>query len=384
MRGKREKPMKLLFWQWNSFCGRGIEKALNVLGLDYDAVYYHPSSFERDEKLRKLLDKALSKGYDALFSVNFSTDAAQMCEKHCCLYYSWIYDCPVNIRDREPMKADHCRLFFFDSVQAQKAVLMGMNASYLPLAADSSVFYSSASKGKAGKYDVSMVGSLYRSEYKNYLKPLDDYHRGFLESIVRCQADLPFGFMIPDVVTDGMVNELNGYYRRAAGKNAEVSIRELVYLLSCEVTGRARVAALSLLSNHFRTGLWSGDTDDRIPKTEINPYIDYYSGMPSVFASSKVNLNVSLCAIESGIPLRVLDIIACGGFVLSDWKADMEEFFVPGDSIEIFTSLEELYTKTAFYIKNEKKRERIVRKSREVLEKAFRFEDRLRVILSSS
>ena len=374
--------MKLLFWQWNSFCGKGIEKALRNLHIDFDTVYYQPSSFEEDEKHRDFLDKALSKGYDALFSVNFSTEALRMCEKHGCLYYSWIYDCPVNIVDREPMRSDCCRLFFFDSAQAERASSMGMNAFYLPLAADCQVFAPAVSKGISGKYDVSLVGQLYKSQYQDYLKPLDDYSRGYLEGIVRSQSNLPYGYLIPEVVTEELTEKLNVFFTKAGGENAAVSKRQLTYLLACETTGRARLTALQLLSNHFKTALWSGDSDERLSGAETHPYADYYSEMPAIFASSKVNLNISLCCIEAGIPLRVLDIIACGGFVLTDYKPDMEEFFVPGESIETWSTLEELYMKTDYYIRNDTERKRISENSRQILEKAFRFEDRLAAILN--
>jgi spore maturation protein CgeB len=376
--------MKLLFWQWNSFCGRGIEKALEKLGVDHDSVYFHPASFEEDEKHRDFLDKALSKGYDALLSVNFSTEAARMCEKHGCLYFSWIYDCPVNIVDREPMKSEFCRLFFFDSMQAERASSMGMKAFYLPLAADPSVFAAAASKGKSGKYDVSFVGNLYKSEYENYLKPLDDYSRGYLEGIVRSQSNLPYGYLIPEVVTEELTEKLNAFYRAAGGSGAEISRRQLIYLLACETTGRARVTALKLLSGRFKTALWSSGKDERLSSVEVNPYTDYYDGMPAVFASSKINLNISLKAIEAGIPLRVLDIISCGGFVLTDWKMDMEEFFIPGESIETYSSLEELYAKTDFYVRNESARAAVIGNARAVLDRAFRFEDRLGTILGTA
>lgn len=376
--------MKYLFWQWNSFCGRGIEKALNAMHADFDTAFFQPESFEEDEKHREFLDRALTKGYDALISVNFSTEALRMCEKHGCLYYSWIYDCPVNIVDREPMKSPACRLFFFDSIQAEKASAMGMNAWYLPLAADPAVFVKSVSRGNPGKYDVSLVGKLYKSQYENYLKPLDDYSRGYLEGIVRSQSNLPYGFLIPEVVTEELTERLNSFYKATGGEKAELSRRQLIYLLACETTGRARITALQLLSKRFRTALWSSDTDDRLSETEKNPYTDYYEGMPGVFASSKINLNISLCAIEAGIPLRVLDIIACNGFVLTDWKMDMGEFFTPGESIETWSTLEELYTKVDFYAKNDSAREKIAGNAREILIRAFRFEDRLRAMLEIS
>ena len=40
-------------------------------------------------------------------------------------------------------------------------------------------------------------------------------------------------------------------------------------------------------------------------------------------------MNISLRTIESAIPLRCLDIMACGGLLLSNYQEDFLEFFEP-------------------------------------------------------
>ena len=38
-----------------------------------------------------------------------------------------------------------------------------------------------------------------------------------------------------------------------------------------------------------------------------------------MFANSKVNLNITLRNIKTGIPLRALDIMGAGGFLLTNY-----------------------------------------------------------------
>ena len=109
--------------------------------------------------------------------------------------------------------------------------------------------------------------------------------------------------------------------------------------------------------------------------------VDYHTQMPLVFAGSKINLNISLRSIHSGIPLRVLDIMACGGFVLSNWQPELVEHFVNGVEIVTFDSLGECLDKIVYYLTHEEERKQIAaagqRKVRELfsyrsgLEKLF-------------
>lgn len=87
--------------------------------------------------------------------------------------------------------------------------------------------------------------------------------------------------------------------------------------------------------------------------------VDYHTQMPLVFAGSRINLNISLRSIHSGIPLRVLDIMACGGFVLSNWQPEIAECLEEGAEIVTFRSLEECMDKVLYYLSHEEERRQI-------------------------
>lgn len=99
--------------------------------------------------------------------------------------------------------------------------------------------------------------------------------------------------------------------------------------------------------------------------------IDYNTQMPLVFSGSKINLNISLRSIHSGIPLRVLDIMACGGFVLSNWQPEIVEYFIEGKEIVTFDSLEDCLDKIAYYLEHEKERKQIAYNGQKKYERLF-------------
>ena len=103
--------------------------------------------------------------------------------------------------------------------------------------------------------------------------------------------------------------------------------------------------------------------------------------MPKVFKSSKINLNISLKTIRTGIPLRVLDIMACGGFVITNFQEELAEYFKLGEEIITYSNLEELYYLVDYYLKHEEERKQIAENGLKRVKEDFRFEDRMRKIL---
>lgn len=81
--------------------------------------------------------------------------------------------------------------------------------------------------------------------------------------------------------------------------------------------------------------------------------------MPLIFHESKINLNITSKAIRSGIPLRVFDIMACEGFVLSNYQPELAELFQSSAEFDYYTSVEELLEKTDYYLNHEKERNEI-------------------------
>lgn len=103
--------------------------------------------------------------------------------------------------------------------------------------------------------------------------------------------------------------------------------------------------------------------------------------MPYVFKNSKINLNISLKSIYSGIPLRAFDIMGCKGFLISDFQADFGGLFIPDEDYVFYTTPEDLYGKIAYYLEHEEKREEIARNGYEKVKSAHTYDHRVAQIL---
>ena len=214
-----------------------------------------------------------------------------------------VYDSPVHIRNTMNMKNECNRIFFFDRGQAENYQKQGIHAFHMPLAVDTEVFRINKDTEKY-QTDISLVGKLYQTEYAYFTTPLGENFRGDLDGIVSSQMKLYGGYLIPDLITDNLLNRMNQEYQKIATDGFQMGCRELEFMLACETTGRERYLALALLSGHFHVDLYSTDKDRRLEKVHYRGYADYYRQMPPAILQSRTHLSISLKAILTGIPLR--------------------------------------------------------------------------------
>ena len=109
----------------------------------------------------------------------------------------------------------------------------------------------------------------------------------------------------------------------------------------------------------YQVKLYTGKETPELPYvTQMGP-VDYTYEMPKVFAASKVNLNITLRSIVSGIPLRAMDIMGAGGFLLTNYQEDFLRHFVPGEDFVFYESVADLQDKLAYYLQHDKERKEI-------------------------
>lgn len=89
--------MRLLFYEWNSLTHPYIYKAMKEQGihLDIARMPYKPRNPKDQEQFKETLAKMLDmRSYDAVFSINFFDQIAEVCHDKDIMYVSWSYDSP--------------------------------------------------------------------------------------------------------------------------------------------------------------------------------------------------------------------------------------------------------------------------------------------------
>jgi spore maturation protein CgeB len=292
-------------------------------------------------------------------------------------------------------------VYFFDRAQCETYRDKGaLTAHHLTLASDPDLFSeegirNTIEKRKAGMArgivtspaaegyydcDVSLVGQLYKSQYPIIYTPLDDYYRGYMEGIVYAQQNIKGGYILDDMFTDELVEKLNEFYVKYEVDHNKVSKKKIVYAVGTEITGRERYTILALLQRRCNVNLYSGDTDERLDKVNFKGMVDYETQMPEVFRHSRINLNISLSMIQSGIPMRVLDVLACGGFLLTNYQPEIAEYFENGRELVIYEDYVDLVQKVQYYLAHDDERKEIARNGQKAVRERFNFDDKIKVM----
>ena len=387
--------MNLLFYEWGSYMYQDMADIFQKKGIRFQTFRYYLPDKNRDEKFETLLAGELKKNhFDAVFSINYFPVVAKVCYQLSIRYISWSYDNPLNVQNiEETLDYPTNRVYLFDRLQAKKYQDAGFAYIFhLPLAVNTERLdkikpavktdgesQAGAAKTKRCGGEISFVGNLYPSALLLYTSQMNAYQKGYIEGICKVQQQIYGYFLIDEMLTDEFMESVQKQYRSINPNTEFVLPKEaLSYAMAADVTRKERLALLSLLSNHHEVVLYSRDACDFLQKVIRGGTCDYFTEMPVVFKSSKINLNITLKCLQSGIPLRALDIMGCGGFLLSNYQEELAEYFVAGQDLVLYDSLTDAYEKAEFYLKQDAARDKIAKNGYHIVKQNFNYEKRLK------
>ena len=358
--------MRILFYCSASYYEYDLFLIFKEKSILYDTFSWSFKDKNNDDSFLSHMNRTYNMNhYDFVFSINYWPLLSVLCQEHSLPYISWCYDNPLNVRNIELTLGNPVnKLYCFDKKQAQGYIDAGFtNVYHLPLGINAKRLSKiSVTSPQCNRYhaEVSFVGKLYESATDWILSHIDDYHKGFLQAVINAQSNLYGAYLIDQVITDEYMNDLNHVFIRDASiQEFTLKKEELIYALSCEVTRRERIILLTLCGSRFQTHFYSYNESSIINGVHKHSSVDYKTEMPYIFAASKINLNPSLCAIQTGIPLRALDIMGCGGFLLSNYQEELDELFCNGQDCVLYESMEDAIAKIRYYLSHEDIRSQI-------------------------
>ena len=116
------------------------------------------------------------------------------------------------------------------------------------------------------------------------------------------------------------------------------------------------------------------------PQVTPLPYLDYHCELPSFFAASTVNLNITSEQMPTAVNQRVWDVPGVNGFLLTDDQADALEFFEDGESMAFYSSFDEAVSKAGFYLDHPEQRTRIAQKGMAIVHEAHQVSHRMKTM----
>jgi spore maturation protein CgeB len=143
-----------------------------------------------------------------------------------------------------------------------------------------------------------------------------------------------------------------------------------------------RIRLLAAVGKRYPVKLFTMNKDFTLPGVQNMGITDYFTEMPYVFYHSKINLNITLRSIQTGMNLRSLDIMSSGGFLLTNYQEDFLDYFIPGEDFDFFTDRADLLDKIDYYLSHEEKRAAIAQNGYQKVRQHHTYELRFQEILS--
>ena len=386
--------MKILLVDTGSYTLRDLYSKLSekgivcrILGYSYDhnewELKYHNDKFET------VLRKELELGYDAVITTNFFPLIARKCHEKGTKYISWSYDAPMNLPLIEEMEHPTNYVFLFDEKDAQKYRAMGFEHFWhLPLAVNCDRLEGVASN-EDYNFEVSFVGQLYKSTLPMLRSIMNPYQQEFVDKIVQTQLKIYGKWFVSEMLTDSIIEDMNSYFRSVDPNSIQITSDQLAYSIAQQITYLERLTIIKLMSSiGIRVDLYTDPLEEPerglLDKVNIHGRVSYEKEMPALFRTSKINLNPTLKIIQSGIPLRALDIMGSGGFLLSNYQPEIDEYFADGEDVVMYKSMEEAVEKAKYYLAHDDVRRKVSLKGHEKVRKYFNYEDRIAEIFKLS
>lgn len=367
----------------------GLRKAWEKFGfIVFDCITDSFSS-EYDDIFQEVKRKVNDEGISHIFSYDFSPNLAKIGMMLHLTYISWVWDSPHLSLWAKEARYDSNRIFLFDYEQFLVQLERGLdNVYYLPLASDFAFFsevINQSNDAQKNKFrnDVSFVGNLYTDKNHSlfdqisYLPP---YTKGYLEALICMQKDVWGANIIKNGIPDRVWNDIKRYVKWDLGERYEKGVYEqnFMYLLQTKIAQVERLDMCNELAERFDFSLYTNCNTDYNTKINNKGYAAYLRDMPLIFSESKINIHITMRAIESGIPLRVMDVLACGGFLLTNYQSEIAEYFDDGKELVVYFNQEDMLEKVEYYLDHEKERLEIAANGRNKVKHLFSFDAQIK------
>ena len=357
--------MNILFLDWPCF---GRTDFLNFFSERHDSVtLFSHADYElrkSDSFLAALYSVLENQQFDFCFSYNFFPLMATACHKCNIKYISFVYDSPQVKLYSYTVTYPTNYIFLFDSSLVTQFQKEGLTTFYyMPLPVNADRIHSLLQKPYDSarlSADVSFVGSLYNENHNLYdsLQGISSYTKGYLDAIMQAQSHV-YGYnFLEECLTPAITAELQNaaHYQKNPDGVESLSFIFSDYYLCRKLTSMERINILTDVASHFPLKIFTPNNNYVIPNASNMGVADYLTETPYIFHDSKINLNITLRSIKSGIPLRCMEIMSCGGFLLTNFQSDFFKHFVAGEDFVYFESNDDMLQKIDYYLTHEKER----------------------------
>ena len=377
------KMHNILYYNWGEVTYEDASEVLKKLGHHVITLSCKFEKYDNDQKfIDEVIKNIRNNNIDCIFSFNYFPDISRAANECQVKYISWVYDSPHRVLDSITLSNKCNSVYLFDYALYQLYAGMGINTvNYLPLASNVNRVQQDLEKyfaknGHEYKHDITFLGNMKNDEHNffeqiNYLPP---YIKGYIDAAMEAQIQI-FGMdLVSVLMRDDICQEIFKLVNINMGSNYRECRKEvLISMIQKQITAMERKRILTVLGENYKVDHYADKKMENLPVNYMG-YASYVGQMSEIFATSKINLNISLRSIQTGIPLRVIDILGAGGFCITNFQAELMNYFENGKSIVWYESYEDLFDKIAYYLEHDEERQAIAKAGHEIVKNQFNYE----------
>jgi len=304
-------------------------------------------------------------GASLVVAVNYTQGLAQACRDLGLELLIWEIDPAIDPPQPCDPPADHTHVFTYRRAQIPVYEAAGFpKTDYLPLATNPNRRFPMELEGEDAEYyraPIAFVGASMRHQADQFRDQLiADYclWRGgspidarsecelYLEALTNAHRDDLTRSHVPMLLEEAMPEFVAAMRANPGKTDPVVLVSEIVATDKRQIY----VANIGTLGVH----VWGDEGWDGIEE-----YGGVYRGsaghrfeLNKVYAGAGVNVDIGRIYQNDIVTMRVFDVLACGGFLLTERNDALLELFTEGVELDCYTSMEELTEKAEHYTSN--------------------------------
>ena len=344
----------------------------------------------RGLSLEELEHTARSSGARLLMAINYTHGLAEFCAANGLRMICWEVDPATD--ELRPLECDpsEAHVFTYRRAHVQTFRAAGFEkVAYQPLAADVLARRPwSPEPGDRAEYaaPVSFVGASMVERGRELLGELVSAAEGLglfdcrtrLDAVLAAQRERAHSWMLPELLKEYLPDLLAALDEHGAGSLAQVALAEVAAAekrlghvsalapLGIQVWGDSGWEALVAHGVRWRGG--AGHRDE----------------LGRIYSCSDVNLDVGRLYQDDIVTMRVFDVLACGGFCLTQRNPEVEALFDVGAELDVYSTREELVQKTSAWLADPQRRREVALRGLEAVRERHALDLRLDAMLTQS
>lgn len=382
------KP-RVLFFDANYFLCGEIKSALERLDIEYCSIELEKTEIGNQDFIKVLLKTIITFRPDFILTVNhFGFDRqgklAALLNDLGLPLASWFVDNPhLILHNYDHPGTENTSIFTYDAGNLDLMRSKGFeNVHYLPLATDPERFKPGVMPTPPAQWqaDVSFVGNSMTDPVAKNLQ-LAQLPQEFESQVEQIASQ--FGQSGLASVAAFLQHHAPDWHTLLVSLPTPERKLALESLITWEATRQYRLDCVKGILDFSPLIVGDEGWHSLLPKSGWSHIsgLDYYDDLPRFYPSSTISFNCTSRQMIGAVNQRVFDVPACGGFVLTDHREQMEDLFDINTEVAVYHDVETIPHLVQKYLKDDHKRKKIAEAARQRILAEHTYEIRIAEML---